>query len=107
MAGILYVWTGSVLTARVTADNPQPLEMVCDVHLTVAGMAEQIERVAIPANTAITVDFSGYTFTVAGVYPAGGYICEAGNPSNVYAAIVAERNLEVLESQLVATVDWV
>jgi len=105
--GILYVWTGSILLARVVADNPQPLEMLCDVHLTVAGMPEQVKTVTVPANTAVTVDFPGYTFTAPGIYPAGGYISEAGNPSNVYAAIVAERNLEVLESQLTAIVDWV
>jgi len=108
MAEIVYVWAGTTLTARVVVSNPQPLPMVCDVHLTIASKPERVNSgVTIPANTAVTMDFTGYTFTTAGIYPAGGYVCAPENTSIVYAAIVAQHNLQVLESQLVATVDWV
>jgi len=104
---LVYVWIGTALTARVVANNPQPLPMASEVHVTIAGFDEQVQTVEVPANGSLTVDFPGYQFTVAGIYPAGGYICEPGNPSNVYTAIVAKQSLEVLESQLAATVEWV
>lgn len=107
MAQVVYVWTGTVLTARVAVTNQQALELPVEVHLTVATIPERVETLVIPPNTEQMIDFTGYTFTEPGVYPAGGYICEPGNPANVYAAIVAERSLEVLETQVVATVDWV
>lgn len=107
MAQILYVWIGTTLTARVTIDNPVPMDLPAEVHLTVATFPERVETIVVPAGSSITQDFPGYIFEVAGVYPAAGYVSEPGNPANVYAALVAERSLEVLETQLVATVDWV
>lgn len=107
MAEIIYVWTGTELTARVTMDNPTALDLPVEIHMGIATKAERVEPAVVPANGSMTVDFPGYTFTEAGSYPAACYICEPSNPSNVYASMVADPSLEVIEPQLVASVDWV
>jgi len=107
MAEILYVWIGTTLTARITIDNPNPIDLPAEVRLIVATFPERVTSIVVPAGSSFSGDFPGYTFEVAGVYPAAGFVSEPGNPANVYAALVAERSLEVLETQLVATVDWV
>ena len=107
MAEIVYVWTGTELTARVTMDNPTVLDLPVEIHMSIATKAARIEQAVVPAGGSVTVDFPGYTFTVAGSYPAACYINEPGAPTNVYASMVADPSLEVIEPQLVATVDWV
>lgn len=107
MAGIFYVWTGTELTARVTMSNPTVLDLPVEIHMAIATKVERVEQVTIPALSTITVDFPGYTFTVAGAYPTACSINEPGVPMNVYAAMVADPSLEVIEPQLIAEVDWV
>jgi len=107
MAEIIYVWTGTELTARVTMDNPTVLDLPVEIHMSIATKVERVEQVVVPALGSLTVDFPGYTFTEAGSYPAACYINEPGMPTNVYASMVADPSLEVIEPQLVATVDWV